>query len=334
MTDNIPEINKDRFNFGKNLKEVRHKKYTTQKDFADVLGLNNTTYSQYENNKRQPDYRTLVEIAEKLDTTVDYLLTGREHDFYERKIRRLLDVAVYDTEQIHGFFENGNFCKVTTSYGVITLTMDWYRKTVAKIDHKLSGFIREEIHDEVVSQRIRVENMSEAEQITFEAKILCEALHYDYSHVLELKNNLINYKYPKKILDLIYSLYFYCLDGNENIESLKEKISNIDWAILRLKDIPDVIDENYKFDEEYFKALEIFEDMTSSTGERNHIAEMYLMKHWGATQGKMVSLDEYEEPFKLLRRAFLNIHLRQLGQHGIKDMKELLDGLIKGEYFF
>ena len=334
MTNNKPDANKDRYNFGNNLKEARSRQYLTQKDFADVLGLNNTTYSQYENNKRQPDYRTLVEIAGKLNTTVDYLLTGRENDFYARKTRRMLDVTVYDSEIIHGFFENGNFCNVTTSYGDITLTMEWYEKIVAKIDYKLTGLIREEIHDEVVRQRIRAENMSEAEQIAFEAQILCEALHYDYSRVMELKNSLPNYKYPKRLLDLIYSLYFYCLDINEDIGLIKEKLSNITWAILRLEDIPDVIDGNYEFDEDYYKALDIFEEMSSRTGERNHIAEMYLMKHWGVTQDNMVDLDEYDEPFKLLRRGFLNIGLMQLGQHRIDNMKELMDALINEVLFF
>ncbi len=334
MRNYIPAAKKDRYDFGSNLREVRSRRFYTQKECAEALGLATSTYSQYENNKREPDFKMLILMAEKLHTSVDFLITGKKDDFYENKIQHLLGTVVYSTEQIHGFFEDGAFCKVTTSYGVITLTMDWYEKLVAKADQKLSAFVREEIRDEVVSQRIRVENLAVEEQITLEAKILCEALHYDYSKVLELKNRLYNYKFPDQIIDLIYALYFYCLDCNEDIESLSDKVLKIDWSMGKLEDIPDVVDEDYVFDEYYYKAQKIFKDMMSRVGERNHIAELYLMKHWGVTQDKMVDLDEYEEPFKLLRKAFLNFHLLQLGQHGFEDMEEMLDGIIDDIYFF
>lgn len=325
--------NKDRKNFGNNLREARSRIYATQKEFADVLGLNTTTYGQYENNKRQPDFETLIEIAEKLHTTVDYLLTGRKNDSYERKICNMLVNTVYSTEKIHGFFENGDFCKVTTSYGDITLTMDWYEKLVAKADQKLTVFIREEICEEVVSQRINIEKIAEGEQITLEAKILCEALHYDYARVLELKNSLPNYSYPSRILELIYELYFYCLDCNKDVESLKKEILYIQGVRSKLESVLDVVDANTVLDANYYKAEDFFEELLSRTGERNHIAELYLMKHWGVTQDKMVDLNEYDEPFKLLKKAFINFNLLQLGQYGIKNMKEMLDEVTDGVYF-
>lgn len=51
-------------NVGSNLQLLRAKKNVSQQEAADYLGITRQAYSFYENNKRQPDYETLLKLAE------------------------------------------------------------------------------------------------------------------------------------------------------------------------------------------------------------------------------------------------------------------------------
>lgn len=61
------------------LKELRLKKKLLQKDIADYLGVNRTTYVKYETGASQPDNDTLSRLADFFGVSVDYLL-GRENN--------------------------------------------------------------------------------------------------------------------------------------------------------------------------------------------------------------------------------------------------------------
>jgi len=64
--------------FGRRLKELREQKKLTQSELAKLCGLGESTISFYESGKREPSYKILFCLAEKLNTTPNYLLTG-EH---------------------------------------------------------------------------------------------------------------------------------------------------------------------------------------------------------------------------------------------------------------
>lgn len=54
------------------LKEIRMKEYMmTQKEFADMLGINNTTYSKIENYKKSVSLENAYVIAEKLNKKIE-----------------------------------------------------------------------------------------------------------------------------------------------------------------------------------------------------------------------------------------------------------------------
>jgi transcriptional regulator with XRE-family HTH domain len=61
---------------GERLRQLRKAKKMTQQDVADRLKLAKSTISQYENGVNEPDADTLAKLAELLDTTTDYLITG------------------------------------------------------------------------------------------------------------------------------------------------------------------------------------------------------------------------------------------------------------------
>lgn len=61
------------------LKQIREARGKMQKEAANELGIGLSTFSQYETGKREPDYSTLVRIADYFNCSTDYLL-GRTDD--------------------------------------------------------------------------------------------------------------------------------------------------------------------------------------------------------------------------------------------------------------
>lgn len=56
------------------LTRLREEKKLTKKDIAEFLKIDQSTYGKYELGKRQPDYDTLLKLADFFDVSVDYLL--------------------------------------------------------------------------------------------------------------------------------------------------------------------------------------------------------------------------------------------------------------------
>ena len=62
------------------LREVRKKKNLTLKELGAIIGVGESTLSQYEDGKRQPDFETLDKIADFFNVSVDYLLGRVDHN--------------------------------------------------------------------------------------------------------------------------------------------------------------------------------------------------------------------------------------------------------------
>lgn len=62
---------------GERIAEKRKAKGLTQEELAAMLGVSAQAVSKWENDISCPDIMTLVPLAEKLECTVDELLTGR-----------------------------------------------------------------------------------------------------------------------------------------------------------------------------------------------------------------------------------------------------------------
>lgn len=46
------------------------------KELGEIIGVAESTVSQYETGKREPDFETLLKLGEYFDVSVDYLLRG------------------------------------------------------------------------------------------------------------------------------------------------------------------------------------------------------------------------------------------------------------------
>ena len=62
---------------GKRLKELRMEKGLSQEELGYAIGVTKVSICGYENGTRIPNLEKLVRLAERLETTTDYLL-GRE----------------------------------------------------------------------------------------------------------------------------------------------------------------------------------------------------------------------------------------------------------------
>lgn len=67
--------------FGKRLRSARLKRGFTQQSIADKILISLRTYQKYEQGTRFPSYEVLIDLADNLNVSIDWLL-GRD-DFLE-----------------------------------------------------------------------------------------------------------------------------------------------------------------------------------------------------------------------------------------------------------
>ena len=58
------------------LKELRKNSALTQQDIAEVIGVDRSSYSYYENGKASPSFQVLIKIAKVFNVTLDYIVFG------------------------------------------------------------------------------------------------------------------------------------------------------------------------------------------------------------------------------------------------------------------
>lgn len=63
--------------FPQRLKDLRLKKGLTQTELGKKLGVKQSTFTNWENGKREPNFETLIKLADLLEVSVDWLF-GRE----------------------------------------------------------------------------------------------------------------------------------------------------------------------------------------------------------------------------------------------------------------
>lgn len=59
--------------FGKRLRKARKSKRLTQQEIADLVHVNRVTYTNWEKGKREPSFENLVELADLLEVSLDWL---------------------------------------------------------------------------------------------------------------------------------------------------------------------------------------------------------------------------------------------------------------------
>lgn len=63
------------------LKELRKLKGKTQEEISKVIGITRAAYTNIENGKREADIKTLLQLANYYNVSLEYLTTGKEIKF-------------------------------------------------------------------------------------------------------------------------------------------------------------------------------------------------------------------------------------------------------------
>ena len=58
----------------KHLKELREKKHLSQQKLASIINVSQQSIYKYENDLAEPDFKTLMDLADFFDTSVDYII--------------------------------------------------------------------------------------------------------------------------------------------------------------------------------------------------------------------------------------------------------------------
>mgnify|MGYP003789689543 CR=1 FL=1 len=59
---------------GSRIRQLRKEHNLSQNQFASLFGVYDSTISQYENGKREPEYDTVIKIANQFNVSIDWLL--------------------------------------------------------------------------------------------------------------------------------------------------------------------------------------------------------------------------------------------------------------------
>ncbi|MBB6635108.1 helix-turn-helix domain-containing protein [Cohnella thailandensis] len=89
-------------NIGNRIAELRDARALTQEQLATTLGISRAALSHYEKNRRQPDFDTLIKLADEFNVSVDYLLgrTKRPEITLDPVVRQFVDDLELSEQEI------------------------------------------------------------------------------------------------------------------------------------------------------------------------------------------------------------------------------------------
>ncbi|HCT9191711.1 helix-turn-helix domain-containing protein [Enterococcus faecalis] len=95
--------------FGQILRQLRKQKKLTQKELADIIFVEQTTISGYENGKIQPTAKVIIELADYFDVSTNYLLGQPEKN--KNQLEQIIDSTIDElkNEDTLLFMKNGEF---------------------------------------------------------------------------------------------------------------------------------------------------------------------------------------------------------------------------------
>ncbi|GAA4839386.1 hypothetical protein GCM10023310_16490 [Paenibacillus vulneris] len=88
--------------YGERIASLREKHSLTQEGLSNKLGITRASLSHYENNRREPDYDTIVSIANLFNVSIDYLIgrTDDPHRVLDEDVREFVDALELSNEKI------------------------------------------------------------------------------------------------------------------------------------------------------------------------------------------------------------------------------------------
>jgi transcriptional regulator with XRE-family HTH domain len=104
---------------------LRTSRHYTQDEMSSLLGISRAALSHYEKGRREPDYETLIKIADLFKVSLDYIM-GRTDDptvNMDSEVRQLADSLELSDDQI--------FSKLTLTIDGKELSPDEAKRFIA-----------------------------------------------------------------------------------------------------------------------------------------------------------------------------------------------------------
>lgn len=89
--------------FTERLKKLRQKNNLTQKELANILGVSQGSYANWENGKREPNLNRLRDIAIYFNTSIDYLTGKIDKEYSEITVEEFKQMS---TEEFKETYKN------------------------------------------------------------------------------------------------------------------------------------------------------------------------------------------------------------------------------------
>ncbi len=64
---------------GENLKNLRCARALTQQQLSEIIGISRVNYTRYETGASNPDFETLIKLADFFDVSLDYLFGRKDY---------------------------------------------------------------------------------------------------------------------------------------------------------------------------------------------------------------------------------------------------------------
>lgn len=89
--------------FGDRLKTMRKQKRWTQKELAGMLDIGLSQFNKYESGMHIPPIEKLIQLSDLFDTTVDYLVKGKDAGMKKlhntKLLKRFHEIEHFDAEE-------------------------------------------------------------------------------------------------------------------------------------------------------------------------------------------------------------------------------------------
>lgn len=163
---------------GERIKAERKKLKLTQEGLADLMNMTKQQISNYELNKRQPDYKTLVDIAKRLNVSTDYLLgntesknienteTSRELGLSDKAIEKLKKITIkssFDSYDIPDEITNNKYNSIIINK---IIEDENFEILIYFIKKYISSFKIEELKKEIILNKVLYVDDSTGKEVT------------------------------------------------------------------------------------------------------------------------------------------------------------------------
>lgn len=230
--------------FGDNIQKLRNSRGMSQQEFADTIGIGRSTLANYEQNKREPNYKTLEIIAKYFNVSIDYILglTDDKNDYTHKdtsneivykQILKLFDSKEYELSKnentILNLIKNGTFAvnektidSIASIYGTNSAYLVGKSDTYYSYDQNNAEDIltREKIHELLLDPDAIIEEFYDRKQKEYEKLIINKA----FNILSDLGINTIKGQHIGTIPPNLLSIYYRAI-----IDYLKNSIKMVDF---------------------------------------------------------------------------------------------------------